>query len=491
MSRLAACCVTIILAAFAVGTALATGCGEMLPEGSSCSEWQCTRNVSGFCVRGLPLGSPCLTTQDCYLDLKCDVSSNQTNATTGEVFGTCTTADGATKNTGIGLVGAVLGVLCFGSSFVPIKKYKRFAGDGVFAQFLMNFGRFVVGLIIMFTRTNRWFYWEAAGGGAIWALGNALGVPIVQLIGVGLGVSIWGCTNMLLGWASGHWGLLGVKQEFSSNPTLEYVSVAFSFLSIILFIFVKPVQQLQHQHQKPDAGEEAESDHSEGDDETTSDSEKKQLVKSENTSEYSALSMKTVDPAETSANRNSAPAQKSTMAASLGAKRARILGVGMALAAGALFGICMDPAQRLMSNYDTLTADADVKYSPYGLDYVFSNNCGALAMSAVLLLIHTTLHNFNLVPFEKFFDPVEHGKLLLPAIVAGAIGSCGSAAWFFANQNLGLVVSFPIVAAGPGVVSSLWGAIVFHEVKGLRNFIILAVAFACVIAAGVCSSLSK
>lgn len=459
--------------------AVAVGCGEPIPVDAvenPCDEWQCTRNESFYCVRGFPEYSACYSNHDCYLNLKCSGVNGTNN-------GTCVANEKETKNLGVGLIGAVIGVLCFGSSFVPIKKYKRFAGDGVFAQFCMNFGRFIVGVIIMLTRENRVFYWEAALGGAVWSLGNALGVPIVQCIGVGLGVSIWGSTNMLLGWASGHFGLMGVKKEYSSKPALEYVSVFFSFFSIFLFIFVKPVQQLQHAGQKPDPGEEVS-------DEEVED-EKKPLTDGER----SMSSLANSSPVPKKPSRLNAGsvlnASKTTMAATLGAKRARILGVSMSLIAGCLFGICMNPAQRLMSNFDTLTLDTNTKYSPFGLDYVFSNNIGALTFSSLLLMTHNTLHKFNLVPSEKYFDPVEYEKLILPAIAAGAIGSCGSAAWFFANQNLGLIVSFPIVAAGPGVVSSLWGALVFKEIHGKLNFSILALAFLCVISAGVCSSLSK
>eukprot|EP00658_Telonema_sp_P-2_P043938 TRINITY_DN31809_c0_g1_i1.p1 TRINITY_DN31809_c0_g1~~TRINITY_DN31809_c0_g1_i1.p1 ORF type:complete len:151 (+),score=40.29 TRINITY_DN31809_c0_g1_i1:191-643(+) len=50
---------------------------------------------------------------------------------------------------------------------------------------------------------------------------------------------------MLLGWASGHFGFMGVKAETTQYPALEYCSVAASFIGIILFIFVKPSSQVQ------------------------------------------------------------------------------------------------------------------------------------------------------------------------------------------------------------------------------------------------------
>ena len=474
-----------------IGSAMGSSCGEpLLSEADQCAEWQCSRTMNNFCVRGWDAGHECNDDNDCFHDLKCEKNASLPGNSTGICFKT----SDSTKDTGVGLIGAVIGVLCFGSSFVPIKKYKKFAGDGLFAQFMMNFGRFAVGVIIMATRENKWFYWDAALGGALWSIGNAMGVPIVQCIGIGLGVSIWGCTNMLLGWASGHFGLWGVKKEVATHEYLEYLGVTFSLISIVLFIFVRPVRQVLHDADaKLIEAEEA-----------RREDEERAAAAHQATDDEDIRSLKTVPPTDESAkllasqqkeqeaiNASPASTAKASLAETLGEKQARIVGVSMALAAGVLFGVCMDPAQRMMSHYDTLTLTENTKYTPYGLDYVFSNNIGALLTSFTLLVIHTCMHYLGYRPTEKYFDPVEHHKLILPAFAAGAIGSCGSAAWFFANQNLGLIVSFPIVAAGPGVVSSLWGAIVFKEIKGFRNLAILGTAFVFVIAAGVCSSLSK
>ena len=180
-----------------------------------------------------------------------------------------------------------------------------------------------------------------------------------------------------------------------------------------------------------------------------------------------------------------------TIADVIGKKKARIIGVGLALIAGALFGLCMDPAQNLMTHYIEFSQDRDEKFSPYGFDYVFSFNCGAIVFAFAYLFIYSALRMAGIKPSERYFNPVEHEKVILPAFLNGMIGSCGSAAWFYANQNLGLMVSFPIIAAGPGVVSALWGVFVFHEIKGLRNFILLAGAFLAVVLSSVFSALGK
>jgi glucose uptake protein GlcU len=452
----------------------ATSCGEPLVSASdSCAEWQCSRDMNGYCVRGWDEGHECWTDGDCFHDLHCLINESLPTNTSG----VCVKSGDSTKQTAVGLVSAVIGVICFGSSFVPIKKYKKFAGDGLFAQFMMNFGRFAVGVIIMATRENKWFYWDAALGGALWSVGNAMGVPIVQCIGIALGVSIWGSTNMLLGWASGHFGLWGVKKEVAKTPFLEYLGVVFSLISIVLFIFVRPVRQVLHDADKKLI-----------DEEEARRAEEESTAKNDENRSLATIASTPHD--ESSKLINNAP-QRVSLAETLGERQARVIGVSMALAAGVLFGVCMDPAQRMMSHYDSLTLEEDIKYSPFGLDYVFSNNIGALLASFTMLVVHTSLHFLGYRPTEKYFDPVDHHKLVLPAFAAGAIGSCGSAAWFFANQNLGLIVSFPIVAAGPGVVSSLWGALLFKEIKGVRNFAILGTAFVFVISAGVCSSMSK
>lgn len=453
VKQLSVVLVVAVLVSFVNGR----GCGEPLsgPE-DTCSDDQCSRNVSNFCVRGFDSGSNCSSTSECYIGLSCN-------------DGVCVKELSKTQNMGIGLAAAAAAVLCFGSSFVPIKKFKKFAGDGVFSQFCMCFGRFAVGLVILLTRKNQIFYPDAALGGVLWAIGNSMSVPIIQCLGMGLGVAIWGTTNMLLGWASGAFGLWGVKKEVPENPALSYLGVAFSFVSIILFVFVNP------NFQKP-APQSMEED-SEDKQNAVQESEKAQLLYHRNGDPISPPSV-THPP-------------HPTIADIIGKTKARIIGVTLALSAGVCYGMCMDPSQHLMTNYSELSKDTDVKYSPIGLDYVFSFNTGAMGMSFMTLLVYSAARKLGFVWLDNFFNPVEHEKIMLPSFANGFIGSAASAAWFVANQNLGLIVSFPIIGAGPGVISALWGVFVFHEIKGIRNFIILATAFAFVIASSVCSAMGK
>ena len=51
-------------------------------------------------------------------------------------------------------------------------------------------------------------------------------VPIVKTIGLGLGLLVWGLVGMLMGWASGHFGILGVAPDPPlAHPWLNYLGV--------------------------------------------------------------------------------------------------------------------------------------------------------------------------------------------------------------------------------------------------------------------------
>lgn len=130
------------------------------------------------------------------------------------------------------------------------------AGDGMFYQWVMCTGIWVFGLvlqIVLFFHPLGTTLTEAGGnasaaeielaakpdaysvkfypvvllGGALWATGNCCAVPVINSIGLGMGLLLWGsrrsltaasssgvaphrsppcpegCTNMLTGWASG------------------------------------------------------------------------------------------------------------------------------------------------------------------------------------------------------------------------------------------------------------------------------------------------
>eukprot|EP01013_Petalomonas_cantuscygni_P025302 TRINITY_DN47210_c0_g1_i1.p1 TRINITY_DN47210_c0_g1~~TRINITY_DN47210_c0_g1_i1.p1 ORF type:complete len:529 (+),score=93.48 TRINITY_DN47210_c0_g1_i1:86-1672(+) len=140
----------------------------------------------------------------------------------------------------VGFVAAAVAVVCFGSNFLPVKGVP--SGDGIYYQWIMCLGVWIFGFFVMvITSAHEQFYPLAVVGGVSWCLGNALAVPAIQCIGLGLGMCIWGTTNMLVGWASGRFGFFGlINEQQVHNPTLNYVGVGLAVVSVVAFMFVKP-----------------------------------------------------------------------------------------------------------------------------------------------------------------------------------------------------------------------------------------------------------
>jgi hypothetical protein len=83
----------------------------------------------------------------------------------------------------------------------------------VFFQWILCVGIWCVGLAINIYQGAPRFEPIAMLGGIIWCTGNLLVVPIVSRIGLSLGLLIWGGSAMIMGWASGVFGLMGINKQ--------------------------------------------------------------------------------------------------------------------------------------------------------------------------------------------------------------------------------------------------------------------------------------
>lgn len=150
----------------------------------------------------------------------------------GEVWNGTTMGDSAPLSTSSATIGYIccgIAVLLYGSNFVPFKFVKT--GDGIFAQWVMCAGIFIIGVIIQLIREQPMFFPTTLIGGAIWTIGNCCAVPIINLMGLSLGLLIWNCFNVLLGWATGRFGMFGLCPEVPSNEVMNYIGVALVVLA--------------------------------------------------------------------------------------------------------------------------------------------------------------------------------------------------------------------------------------------------------------------
>ena len=153
----------------------------------------------------------------------------------------------------VGFVAVFVAVFFFGSNFIPVKKYDT--GDGLFYQWCMCSAIFVWGVLLqlglfLFGAVDAGaprcegtasveFFPLAAFGGVVWATGNMLSVPIINRIGLGLSLLIWGAVNMLTGWATGRFGLFGVGTDELSSPALNYAGVGLVLVALVMFTQVQ------------------------------------------------------------------------------------------------------------------------------------------------------------------------------------------------------------------------------------------------------------
>ena len=62
-------------------------------------------------------------------------------------------------------------------------------------------------------------------GGLMWTVGNLTAVPIINMIGLGMGILVWGTVNCVVGWACGRFGLFGTKATIPSSPVINYLGL--------------------------------------------------------------------------------------------------------------------------------------------------------------------------------------------------------------------------------------------------------------------------
>uniref|UniRef100_A0A803VUF5 Transmembrane protein 144 n=1 Tax=Ficedula albicollis TaxID=59894 RepID=A0A803VUF5_FICAL len=162
------------------------------------------------------------------------------------------------------------------------------------------------------------------------------------------------------------------------------------------------------------------------------------------------------------------------------AKR-RLIGCGLAVVAGILYGSSFVPVLYIKDHgrrNETLYIGA----SQFDLDYVFAHFSGIFLTSTIYFLIYCAVRKNK---------PYVYPQAILPGFVSGVLWAIANCCWFLANHYLSAVVSFPIITAGPGLVAAMWGVLVFKEIKGLKNYVLLSVSFCIILAGSLSTAFSK
>ena len=147
-----------------------------------------------------------------------------------------------------GLLCALGAAVAFGIQYVPVKKYEIF--DGVTFQWFMCGGIMMVGFLCSlifgdFGMSDREDALLIIKGGALWALSNYLVLPLVKLLGIGLGFSLYHFVNLVVGYNIGRFGIFGME-KLEGNVQICDIGCCLVLLSFILMVFVEEGDHVQH-----------------------------------------------------------------------------------------------------------------------------------------------------------------------------------------------------------------------------------------------------
>uniref|UniRef100_A0AC35UBM1 Transmembrane protein 144 n=1 Tax=Rhabditophanes sp. KR3021 TaxID=114890 RepID=A0AC35UBM1_9BILA len=344
----------------------------------------------------------------------------------------------------IGLLACLLASVSFGSMFVPVRKYN--AGDGIFSQLMMSIAIMICSFLLNAYQDFPPFQPIAMIGGALWCLGNSMAIPIVNRLGMALGILLWNSVNCVTGWATATFGLFGTKARPPSNSILNYLGLIAVIVGGILFSQIKS-------------------------DRIEKGKEEEEIVLSNSAA-----------TANLSKTEDDGLIEDGIIIVSMKEKKEkqyldRIIGIVLSVCSGILYPLAFLPVTIMQDN-----ADKFKNVSDNGLDYFFSF-CFGIFITATIIFVIYTLVRKN--------EPFINNKVAVPALAAGVLWTLGQSSFFVANQNLSQSVSFPIITQLPGLVASLWSIFYFKEITLSKSIIKLAIASSFTLLGALLVGLSK
>jgi glucose uptake protein GlcU len=361
-------------------------------------------------------------------------------------------------STALGTAAAALAVVLFSLFPLPTKTFKT--GEGLFFQLFMCAGIWTVGVILFFIQcalssSCPVFVPLAALGGAMWCLANLLLVPIVNTVGIGVCMVTWGCIELLSGWCTARFGLFGLHAQAVRDPSLNAAAVALGVVSLLVLSSATPAVAVGLDKRSEEGGS----------------GEERALLLAPQALPRPPLP--SALPLPLFANWEDTGYDFTLF---LTAPQKRAFGVAACAVAGALSGSTFSPVQYVVDNRAAFPGASGAL-----LDHLHAHFTGILL---------TSIFSFVLYCAATRNRPWVSAPLALPAYASGVCWGLAMVCWFLANQNLSIVVAFPLVTLGPGLMSMLIGGYFFKEVSGTRNIALLVVACALFIASACLISLS-
>jgi len=360
-----------------------------------------------------------------------------------------------------GLAPAIAAAVAFGVQYVPVKKYKIY--DGTTFQWFMCSGILFVGLSTAILRNDLSHGTPTlvVMGGMLWAMSNFAVLPLVKLLGIGLGFSLYHFQNMIVGYLIGRHGLFGVPRLQPAFEGSLFFCDAGCGLILLSFACMLLVESNEKQEPKEDGdrSQPAPTVHGRG-----QTSEEKYTTLPEETGDrlldsgvYAVFALELDDEVEAEANpveeTSAAPVEPEQRQNSRTSKN-YILGVLLAIVAGSLAGVQSVPATLYNLEHPAYPSTA----------VVFPQCLGVWFASTAIYVVYSGIARLR----KK---TVQH-SVIRPAFVSGCIWSAGFLFMIKGINELGFAVGYTLDAVGPILVASVISICWFKEISGRRQLLI-------------------
>ncbi|KAN0007395.1 hypothetical protein ACTFIU_000594 [Dictyostelium citrinum] len=341
----------------------------------------------------------------------------------------------------IGYIGSAAAIIGFGSNYVPVKKYP--VGNGLSYAFVLSIGGLCVAFIAMMIHGTFVFSPIGILGGSLWAMANLLIIPIIKLVGLGLGVLLWSSIGIVVGFFSGKFGWLGLDKQIVTHDWMNWLGFVGIVISIFCFFFIKPsleddkdygINNKQHKNKR-------------GYIDPMENEEFPILRGSVNGDGPIVINKYNIDNSDST----------ETIFDKIPTKFKTVAGISMSIICGVLLGVNMIPMQLWKQNHP--------EASPF--DIIFSQFAGVFLFNAFTFMFYAMIKR----------TPQIYPKTIFPSFISGVMWGIANCGLMVSTQNLGYTVGYPISCSGPMIISSLWSVFYFREIKGTKNLLILCGSF--------------
>ncbi|CAK9073061.1 Transmembrane protein 144 homolog B (Transmembrane protein 144 homolog 2) [Durusdinium trenchii] len=294
-------------------------------------------------------------------------------------------------------------------------------------------------------------------GGGIWALSNFAVLPLVKLLGIGLGFSLYHFQNMIVGYLVGRNGLFGLPRLQPAFAGSLYVCDLGCLLVLVSFVGLLLVEGRGSDSEKEKEPGPAPSVHGKGQLDQIEEQHEEEVALDRNlrlleSSGFSAFAVEVEDDEQAPHSPDAAPPEAETERRKTWRKVA--LGVLLAMVAGSLTGVQSVPA--------TLYG---LEHPEYPTTAVFFPQClGAWFASTGIYLLYGGIARLRR-------KPVLHA-VIRPAMLSGFLWAVGFIFMIQGIHELGFAVGYTLDAVGPIIIASIMSMCWFKEISGRRQLMI-------------------